>query len=262
MPIKLRGCLAISIIRLYSFTNHLELKREESMKLRNGILALSLVSAFALPSTFANAADFYTPGPGGYKDGPGYVGVNWSGLYIGVNGGYGSTANTDSSVGDLNPSGGFAGGQIGYNWQGGFGLGRSWVFGIEADFQGGDISDSDAFGDRSRMNWFGTVRGRMGYAMGPTLFYATGGFAYGNVENGFPGFRVSQTQTGYVVGGGVEYKFNPAWSLKAEYQFISLDASDFNGPGALGAFERNTTEVNTVRVGVNYHFGSGYEPLK
>src|SRR5262249_17791268 len=151
-------------------------------------LALTLIGAAALPS-FANAADIYRPGPGGgYKDEPGYVGVNWSGFYIGVNGGYGWTANTDSAF-DLKPAGGFGGGQIGYNWQGGFGLGRAWVFGIEADIQGADISDKDVFGDRSKMDMFGTVRGRVGYAFGPALVYATGGFAYGNVENSVPGFK-------------------------------------------------------------------------
>ncbi len=232
------------------------------MKLRNGILALTLASAVALPSIAANAADVYRPGPGGYKDEPAYVGVNWSGFYIGVNGGFGSTANTDSDF-DLNPSGGFAGGQIGYNWQGGFGLSHSWVFGIEADVQGADISDRDVLGDKSRMDAFGTVRGRLGYAFGPALLYGTGGFAWGNVSSNFPGiFSASETQTGWAAGGGIEYKLNPAWSVKAEYQFISLDASSFSGPGALGAPLKDRTEVDTVRVGVNYHFGPGYAPLK
>ncbi len=232
------------------------------MRNHNFIMVFALTSALTLMVMSANAADIYRPGPGGYKDGPAYVGVDWSGFYVGVNGGYGWTANTDSAVGDLNPAGGFAGGQIGYNWQGGLGFGRSWVFGIEADIQGADISDRDVFGDRARMDMFGTVRGRMGYAFGPTLVYGTGGFAYGNVENGVPGFKVSETQTGYVVGGGVEYKLNPAWSVKAEYQFLSLDASSFSGPGALGAPEKDRTEVNTVRLGLNYSFGHVYEPLK
>jgi outer membrane immunogenic protein len=229
------------------------------MKLRNGFLGLTLTSALALAASSANAADIYRPAaPGGYKDGPVYAEVNWSGLYVGVNGGYGWTANTDSAAGDLNPEGGFGGGQIGYNWQGVFGLGRSWVVGVEADFQGSGISDN-SFGDKASLNWFGTVRGRLGYAFGPTLLYGTGGFAYGNVKNS--GFG-TETQTGYVVGGGVEYKINPSWSVKGEYQFLSLDASDLSGPGALGAPERDTTEVHTVRVGLNYHIGPSYEPLK
>ncbi len=219
-----------------------------------GLLGLTLTSAFALP---ANATDVYR---GGLKDGPPppvYVAAPiWSGFYIGVNGGYGETAND----GPLSPSGGFGGGQIGYNWQGLFGY-SPWVIGIEADFQGAGISDSDFYGENS-LNWFGTVRGRIGYAAGPALIYATGGFAYGDVQSkgnvlGL-GYDVSETQTGYVVGGGVEYKFNPAWSVKGEYQFINLDANNLNGAGPLnGSLYSDRSEINTFRLGLNYAFGQG-----
>jgi outer membrane immunogenic protein len=221
------------------------------MKLQKALLGLTLTSAFAFS---ANAADAYRGGPGGYKDGPAYAAVDiWSGFYGGVNVGYGSVANN----GDLSPSGGFGGGQIGYNWQGVLGLGSQWVLGVEADIQGSGIEDS-AFGVNSSLNWFGTVRGRIGYAFGPTLIYGTGGFAFGEVEN----IGVTETQTGYVVGAGVEYKFNPAWSIKGEYQFISLDASDLAGAGPLGLTGGDRSEVDTFRVGVNYHFGQGFLPLK
>ena len=220
-----------------------------------GLLGLSLTSILALP---ANATDIYR---GGLKDGPPPVYVaapTWSGFYIGVNGGYGWTAND----GPLAPSGGFGGGQIGYNWQGLFGY-SPWVIGIEADIQGAGISDSAYYRENS-LNWFGTVRGRIGYAFGPALLYATGGFAYGEVESKWDGFSVSETQTGYVVGGGLEYKFNPAWSVKAEYQFINLDASDLNGAGPLNGNWGNSdrSEINTFRVGLNYAVGhGGFGPL-
>jgi outer membrane immunogenic protein len=229
-------------------------------KISAGLLGLTLASAVALP---AGAADF-----GGYKGAPPpYVVVPlWNGFYAGVNGGGGESANN----GFLSPSGGFGGGQIGYNWQG------IWypnlVLGIEADIQGSGISDSGTFGNinvENSLNWFGTVRGRVGYGVGPTLFYFTGGFAFGEVESkerflgggnafGVP-FDATETQTGYVLGGGVEYKFNPAWSVKGEYQFISLDANDAVGP--LGFTGGDRSEVNTFRIGVNYHFGQGYGPL-
>ncbi len=92
------------------------------MKLLSGILGFALTSAVALAA--ANAADMYRSPDmgGGYKDS--YVAVNWSGLYAGVNGGYGWSANTDN----LDPAGGFGGGQIGYNFQRG-----NIVFGVEAD---------------------------------------------------------------------------------------------------------------------------------
>ena len=229
------------------------------MKFRNGVIGLTLTSALALAAFSANAADMYRGEPAGsYKDAPVYVANTWTGFYAGVNGGYGWTS--DSS--NFQPEGGFGGGQIGYNWQGGFGFGQAWVFGVEADFQGADISDN-AFGVKSQLNWFGTVRGRLGYAFDRTLVYATGGFAYGEVETKVPGFSQSDTQTGYVVGGGVEYKINPSWSLKGEYQFISLDASDASGAGSLAGFSNtDRTDVHTVRLGLNYHVGHGYEPLK
>jgi outer membrane immunogenic protein len=229
---------------------------------RDGIMLrrmiISVTGAVMLAAT-ANAADIYKAPPAvSFKDTPPpYVGVNWSGFYVGINGGYGWN-NTHSS--DLvDPVGGFGGGQIGYNFQRG-----SIVFGIEADFQGAAISDKDAFGDKSNLNWFGTARGRLGYAFGSALLYGTGGFAYGNVKNTLGGVgTLSETQTGWVAGGGLEYKLGPSWSVKAEYQFLSLDASDPNGPGPLGGIVfGDRTEFHTARIGVNYLFGGGYEPLK
>jgi outer membrane immunogenic protein len=216
-----------------------------------GLLGLMLTSAIAFS---ASAADL---GRGGYKDGPVYAAVDWSGLYAGINAGGGGTAND----GDVSPSGGFFGGQVGYNWQGVFGMGRNWVLGVEADIQGSGIDDSIP-GEKSSLNWFGTVRGRLGYAFGPTLVYGTGGFAFGEVENTFGRSRFTETQTGYVVGGGVEHKLSPTWSVKAEYQFISLDAGDINGAGPLGLTGGDRSEVNTFRVGLNYRFGHNYDVLK
>ncbi len=214
---------------------------------------LTAASVVAL-ATAANAADMYRPSAGGYKDVP-YVGVNWSGLYVGVNGGYGANA---ASVlpGGLDPAGGFGGGQIGYNVQRG-----NIVFGLEADIQGADISDTVGR-ETSKMDWFGTVRGRVGYTVGQALIYGTGGFAYGNVTYSNPNVSLEETQTGWVAGGGVEYKINPSWSAKAEYQYLDLDASKASGPGPLGDTGLDRTQVNTVRVGLNYFVGGGYDPLK
>jgi outer membrane immunogenic protein len=232
------------------------------MKLRSGLLGLTLTSVVAFAS--ANAADMYrAPAPGGYKDGPAYVGVNWSGLYVGVNGGYGWNANHNDRDA-LDPSGGFGGGQIGYNWQG------MWhpniVFGIEADFQGSGISDSGPSSNlgqvKSELEWFGTVRGRLGYAFDRALVYGTSGFAFGSVKNTIHGDNTSSdTQTGWVAGGGLEYKLSPSISAKAEYQFLSLDASN-STTQALGINGTDRSEIHTFRVGVNYFVGSGYEPLK
>ncbi len=225
-----------------------------------GLLGLAVTSTLALS---ANAADMYR---GGLKDGPpppmpvAIAAPTWTGFYVGVNGGYGWAA----SDGLLSPEGGFGGGQIGYNWQGLFGY-SPLVIGLETDFQGSGISDSavDVLGNsiENSLNWFGTVRGRVGYAIGPTLVYATGGFAYGQVKSkgNLAGlaYDISETQTGYTVGGGVEYKWNPAWSVKAEYLYINLDASNLNGAGPLNASTSDRSDVNIVRVGLNYAFGNG-----
>ncbi len=232
-------------------------------------------------------------GPGGYKDAWYPI---WTGWYIGVNGGYGWSDHSDLLADPsiisiipyrgLSPSGGFGGGQIGYNWQG------VWyphiVLGIEADIQGAGIEDNDKVSSpgfpftsffESRLDFFGTVRGRLGYAFGSSLLYATAGFAYGVVHNEIDGtrnlgqfaivYKNTGTATGHAAGGGYEYKVNPAWSLKAEYQYIDLGRNDpttifqsqFLDPCFLST-RCHDDAFHTVRVGLNYHFGTGYVPLK
>jgi outer membrane immunogenic protein len=212
---------------------------------------LTAASVVAL-SAAANAADMYrAPAPAAMP----YVGVNWSGFYVGVNGGYGWSS-ADIAAGVNNPTGGFGGGQVGFNAQRG-----NLVFGIESDIEGAGIKANTA-GFESKMDWFGTVRGRIGYSFDRALVYGTGGFAYGNVNQSIPGASISETQYGWVAGGGVEYKFSPSWSAKAEYQFMSLDASDVAGAGRLGDSTFDRTEVSTVRVGLNYFVSPSYDALK
>ncbi|MBT3070957.1 outer membrane beta-barrel protein [Rhodomicrobium sp. Az07] len=223
------------------------------MKLLSGIAGLTLASVVAIAS--ANSADLYRGQAGGYKDGPMIAPVSsWTGFYAGINGGYGwddVDAGTNFD-GDFN--GGFGGGQIGYNWQGA----SPFVIGIEADLQGSGIGVDGVFArnDEFNLNYFGTVRGRLGYAMGNTLVYATGGFAYGELEYKDGAYSKSESQTGWVLGGGLEHKFTQNISGKVEYQYLAFDDEKF------GNYETDIG-LNTIRVGLNYHFGStGYEPLK
>jgi outer membrane immunogenic protein len=171
----------------------------------------------------------------------------WEGAYVGINGGYGW-----SNSNFTDPEGGFGGGQIGYNWQR-----DRFVFGVEGDFQGGDISGTafDQFGDtaRSDVNWFSTVRGRLGFASGPLLVYGTGGVAFADVDNRIhftdgSVARDSGTQTGYAAGAGIEWAFAPNWSAKAEYLYIGL------GDDTLSSGDRINNDFQTVRVGLNYKF--------
>jgi outer membrane immunogenic protein len=250
-------------------------------------IVLASASVIVL-SVAANAADMYVAppaGPGGYKDAP-WVPV-WAGFYAGVNGGGAwsefndqlANFNNINKFNGLSPSGGFGGGQIGYNWQG------VWhprlVLGVEADIQGASIEDKatwNPFGavtatSESRLDWFGTVRGRVGYAFDSALLYATGGFAFGGIKNSQDdnrpiSFTIDRTATGFTAGGGVEYMVTPKWSVKAEYQFIDLGKNDpFSPSPGQGLFTHFKTTLeddafHTVRAGVNYHFGSVYQPLK
>jgi outer membrane immunogenic protein len=249
---------------------------------RIGFLAFTLTSIAALAA--ANAADINRapePFAGGYKDGPV---ATWAGFYIGLNGGGAWSDQSDKlaiaprGFGGLSPSGGFGGGQIGYNWQG-F-LHPHLVLGVEADIQGagvdGQAIDKDGVAFLSSLDYFGTVRGRLGYAFGPSLLYATGGFAYGGIKNDvFPAvtgvlpFIFNGTATGFTVGGGWEYKVSPAWSVKAEYQFIDLGRNDpVSATPHLGSAcplqvpKCEDDAFHTVRIGLNYHVVPGYEPLK
>ena len=164
-------------------------------------------------------------------------------------------------------SGWFGGAQIGHNWQH-----NHLVFGIEADIEGANITGSATAAStggsaaaQNNLDWFGTVRGRAGYAVGQALLYGTGGFAFGGVQDkltsGAQSVTHNATATGYAAGAGVEYAFNPSWSGKVEYQYINL-GSDSLTEAVSGATAKFDHEYNTVRLGVNYHILGGYEPLK
>ncbi len=230
-----------------------------------------LLAAAAAPA--ANAADLYRNQPPAATYVPPVTPTNtWAGFYLGVNGGYGWGGGGDTVTygsGVLNraqPEGGFGGGQLGYNFQSG-----SFVYGVETDFQGGDISDRAAgsgYASSERMDWFGTVRGRAGFAFDRALIYGTGGFAYGDVKQhaviGGDSFTDGgATRTGFTLGGGIEYKLNNAWSLKAEYQYLDFGSEKLTDSVGVAATGDLDTNYHTARIGLNYRFGGGgYEPLK
>ncbi len=172
---------------------------------------------------------------------------NWTGFYLGVNLG---GAWTDTAITDI--SGVIGGAQIGYNWQA---LGSPFVFGIEADFQGSSQSKTVTAGPVSasaKLPWFGTVRGRLGYAFDRVMVYATGGFAYQELEVSLTAPLIaasaSQTGTGYTVGGGIEWAFWDRWSTKAEYLYVNT-----SGITVLGV-SSGRVDNNVVRAGLNYRF--------
>jgi outer membrane immunogenic protein len=259
-------------------------------KLHSGAVRGVFAGAVSLIALSANAADLYRAPAVDYKDEPVYAPL-WTGFYAGLNGGYAwgnSSTVTEAGVGGVPPVGTavktffplgdiFGGGQVGYNWQRGL-----IVYGLEADIEGPGINGSGVASldathyaqGSTRLDWFGTVRGRLGVTVFERgLLYATGGFAYGSVaeqlskaDPKFASEGSNKVQTGYVVGGGLEYAIAPKWSLKAEYQYFDLGKSSYSldapAPTVYTAnFEANHI-YSTVRVGVNYHFLPAYEPMK
>ena len=165
---------------------------------------------------------------------------SWAGPYLGANLGYG-WGSVDNNP--TQPSGLVGGAQAGYNWQSG-----AMVFGLEGDLQASAADDTFAPWKFSNP-WFGTVRGRVGYAFGNVLLYGTGGLAFGELRGETFGLSESHTNAGWTVGVGAEFGFAPHWTAKVEYLFVDLSDSRFTITGA-----QNGYDFGLVRVGVNYHF--------
>lgn len=227
----------------------------------------------------AQAADMAAKAP--YMKAPVLAVYNWTGFYIGANAGVGIGRNRTghSFTGDslyLAPQGAFGGGQVGYNWQGDSLLGPI-VYGIEADIQGAGLDDNHAnvvglgglrTAYSSKVDWFGTVRGRIGLAQGPILSYFTGGYAYGNVktsitEGGVAAFSNDRMQGGWTVGSGVEASLGGNWTGKIEYLYLNL--GNKTDAFAFGVPQTFSTEIreNIFRVGLNYRIGGNslYAPV-
>jgi outer membrane immunogenic protein len=229
---------------------------------------------------------------------------SWTGFYLDGNFGYSwGTSNStvsflDSTTGALlaapnasfSMDGFFGGGGAGYNWQTG-----NWVWGLEADIQYADQQGSATFACgaacgaipvsetlNERLDWFGTVRGRLGFTVTPTvLLYATGGLAYGDVASSGAisdptSFSTSTLKTGWTVGGGLESRIVGNWTAKIEYLYMNLGSVagtasdptyDYIAPVCGTAapivctaghtlstgFNSGITD-NILRLGVNYKF--------
>jgi outer membrane immunogenic protein len=165
---------------------------------------------------------------------------SWIGPYIGGNLGYGWG---DVSNNGTQPSGVLGGLQAGYNWQSG-----SIVYGLEGDLQLSSADDTFAPWKFSNP-WFGTARGRVGYAFNNVLLYGTGGLAFGELKGQGFGFSESHSSVGYTVGAGAEFALNQNWSAKIEYLYVDLSEKHFTVTGLPNGYQ-----FSTVRVGVNYRF--------
>jgi outer membrane immunogenic protein len=279
-------------------------------------LLISTIAALGLIGTPAFAADMAVKAPPAPPPAPIY---SWTGWYVGGNLGVsfghvktdfnaapvtvaltnGISPTTPGFAGSNleEPSGFIGGGQIGYNWQ----FSPIWVVGLEADIQGADEKESNTLTSnftggggsltgstvidyQTKIDWFGTVRGRAGYVFGDgaVMTYVTGGLAYGKVDLGgtstvsgqanvfpFPTFSTtraighSHVNTGWTVGTGTEGKLLiPGWTYKIEYLYVDLGTLDDTDP--LGIFISSVSGGQTIththftdnilRVGLNYQF--------
>lgn len=215
------------------------------------LLAGAAVAALAVaPSSAADLGPAAPPQT--YVAPPAPAAYDWTGAYIGINGGYGwgdFHNRNNVALAPLNGGdGGMVGGTLGYNWQFGH-----FVAGLETDFDWADISKTDGFGDRGQLNYLGTVRGRLGYAFDRVLLYGTGGLAYGDTHFRMAGVGSdSQTQLGWTLGAGIEYAIWRNLSAKIEYRYTDLGRDTFNL--APGEVLRGGYRGSSVIAGINYKF--------
>ena len=204
---------------------------------------------------------------------------DWSGFYIGLNGGGGSsrecltiTSNAGVAVfpnseGCHNATGGLVGGQFGYRWQA-----ASWVFGVEAQGDWADLKGSNSSltaiipaTNQTRVDGIGLFTGQLGYALNNFLLYVKGGAAV--TDNKYSTFftatgivynQASDTRWGGVAGAGIEFGFAPNWSVAIEYDHLFMGNPNVTFPASAIAVTRSDNirqdvDIGTVRV--NYRFG-------
>jgi len=235
------------------------------------------IAAVLMAASSAYAADLGNGLPPTLSSPPQY---NWSGCYLGGNGGLGAghtqwqdplpNGNIDaaglgqSATTDM--SGGIVGGQIGCDLQ----LG-DWVAGIAGSFDGSDIAGTamDEFNTswalRSHLKWFGTVTGRLGYAVNNVLLYGKAGGVFANTEFDAINTSVvlgapSPTLTGWTAGAGVEWAVSPNWSVFAEagyYGFSNVSQTFNAAPASIAAPPVISVKPSfeTAMIGINYRFG-------
>ena len=207
---------------------------------------------------------------------------NWSGFYIGANGGWGQSDNCLDIVtatalltdGCRDRSGGVIGGQIGYRWQQPY---SHFVFGVEAqgdwaNFNGSRVSVVDpALTLNTKTDGLGLFTGQIGFAWDTWLWYVKGGAAVtsnnlsvSSTATGIGLVSASSTRWGGALGTGFEYGFGPNWSVGFEYDHLFMGATDTTFVGtspllASGAILHVRQDVDMVTVRFNYRFGGfGY----
>jgi outer membrane immunogenic protein len=249
-------------------------------KILLGATGLAVALGMATPAVAADLGVPYTKAPVMTP-----AVYDWSGFYIGLNGGGGSAHNCWSitndnitPVGPLSPAvgegchdatGGAVGGQIGYRWQS-----AAWVFGVEAQGDWTSFKGSNAsaypfpFGvtNQTEVNAIGLFTGQVGYSWNNVLWYVKGGAAVTNTEyNGNvtgAGVRfdtANEGRWGGAVGTGIEVGFAPDWSVAFEYDHLFMGSSTQNftsvATGGLTRIDNISQDVDIGTVRVNYRWG-------
>jgi outer membrane immunogenic protein len=236
---------------------------------------LATVSAVTL-STSAMAADIPARMPVKAPP-PVVVAPSWAGFYVGINAGAAWNDADFTTLGgpsafafprgttywSPNKAGFTGGGQVGYNFQSG-----NFVYGVEADFNyvsnkasvtQAAVTIVPSITSTTKLDWMGTVRGRLGVALSPTLIYVTGGWAFAHFEDTVtaPGVaipaNVSKTRSGWTAGGGIEHMFARNWTAKIEALYADFGKWDGFLTGLGGTYRTQFEhQVLTVRGGLNY----------
>jgi outer membrane immunogenic protein len=222
----------------------MQFERRQDSQMKKFLLASVAAALFSAPA-FAADAIIYEPTPTAPMA---PVVFDWTGVYVGVQGGYAWTQLGDGA--DLDLDGGQLGVHAGANWQTG-----SFVYGVEADVDY-NWNDTDfvvigtpAFGT-FELDWQGSVRLRAGYAIDRTLLFVTGGVAAGRIEGTLTDaagdfFREEHTEVGYTVGAGIEHAFTNELTGRVEYRYT--DFGDFHDSGV-------GVDQHAVKVGLSYRF--------
>jgi outer membrane immunogenic protein len=224
--------------------------------MRRFLLASAGMMAVAGWIGAASAADMSRPFPPFSRSAFSPV-YNWTGLYAGINGGYGWGSSTwNAFPSSFNTNGGLFGGQLGYNWQSG-----QFVTGLEGDIDWSGIrGNSGLLGCgvipcQTKNDFLSTIRGRVGYAADRWMPYVTGGLAIGNIRAVSPGFAgVDQTNAGWTIGGGLEVALVGNWTGKAEYLYVDLGKVGCGFNCGLPAINNVSFTTNIFRGGINYRF--------
>lgn len=228
------------------------------LRIRSVLLSSMLLAAAFAP---AHAADIpvVTKAPAPAVAAP--ATYNWTGFYAGVDAGYawGWSRWSDPLAGSArNHLGGATlGGYLGYNWQTG-----PVVFGVETDAAWANLTGSPGAGlgfcatgpCETKQNWFGTTRGRIGYAFGYWMPYLTGGLAYGGIEQTLPWGSASTTRVGWSAGAGLEVGLSKNWSAKVEYLHLDLGTATFFDAASGASNISVPIKDDVARAGISYHW--------